>query len=323
MKEHRLFFILICVFVFQTSFGMELPPERTAESIVTAKGERIRLHLLQRVFVAIRGEENQENIEPDEIDDPAILHASPQSWCKVARRKCEEHFVEVFKEKGITPEMVAARIPDVKEEIQDLTIIEEQYSPAPSPMRKEFAEVARKMNMPVPDLRKASTGDIAYARGDKVVYDPDLLERVAPTPGRRKAVWGHELAHIANDDLPCRYAHHKASVHGGKESALSPETKQQLARFQEAFADLETATQSPSSASSHKRLWQSFTELDGDGVAGDHPSNKARLNLSQAVSDLHKEHQEELERKKALRARSRKFNEDIEKASVAEPKQTK
>lgn len=330
MQQQRLFFLaaIFLLNVIQT-YTMELPiplspakiHENESVGIVTPRGIRVRAHLLHSVITAISGAEDEENIDPETMD-PDLLHASPKSFCKMLRKDFEDQQDEQCARKGITREMVNKKIPYFQEVIAATQVIDEQYSPAPSPIKKEVQEVLNKFkgteNL---DVRKANTGIMAYNRGSMLVYDPSELDTVAPSPERRKFIWAHEMRHKENDDLVRRLAFEKAFKDENK--PLTSQTKNKIARVQETFADLEVASQSPNSGAAFLRIANSMVEAFGKGSPEEHPSYQHRAKVAQNLDDFHKIYAQERKRKEeraiAEPPKSRRRLIDTFEPSASEP----
>jgi hypothetical protein len=304
--------------LFLVSFVMYLPMSGMdkpvpCDHIRTPKGERVRLNIYNLAHDSIQGhdeESDQENLPP------ALLEASPLSYCKGLRSLHEKRFERSLAKKGITPEMVKDRDLDAVEFIQEENE-KIPTEPLESPLKRECRAVARVMGVTTPEFKKARLDNPAECRGDLVLIDSDFLCHEAPTPGRRASIVAHELRHRANGEYRRNIALHMACDVAGV--TLSPKFLRKRSRCDEFFADLEMAAHNRIWAQSSRTLTRQNRQAFGDGVPSTHPTFRQREIESELCCDLHEVHaQEKSSNRSTKRALLREF-EALEQQKTDSP----
>ncbi len=281
--------------------GMQKAPEPKTPS-PRKNVKQAKLHLANCIIEAINGYPNEQELQEDDLGSE-FLALSPKKFIEKMRQTIQENksFEDEEKKITITPEMIKAQLPKAQESLEAGSIEKQFYQELSSPLRKEAESVLNSSGIKATLLQADHIEEPIYAKADMIVVNPELLQKFAPTPRRRKVVWLHEGRHIKNQDSARNKAlqdlleeQKKANANSGLKSLLnpkefSPNTKEKIqehTRIGETFADL-GATDSPNSAKAAVRLFTKEIEEKGEGMAENHAADVARLKIAQARVDLH------------------------------------
>jgi hypothetical protein len=281
-----LLFALLIYFGCAQIHAMESPPHKvvasreSASAIYTPTSIKVRINLLTAIANGIEGDKSDELLDPEQTD-PSLLVASPQNFLKRVRGVYSELLAEEFLEHGVTPEMVAKEIPDLKQEIRSEAEKHERLLPLASwPIRSIGLELAQKLGQ---NLTFRKTPDLleAYLNDAQVVTNEELLTRTATSPKSVAWVLAHEAGHKIGDDQAERAAYLEASKKVEFTMELE-QTRRKKCKSQEVFADLTGPMHSPGLAKAGVRMMRRFIAQEGAGDSYEHPTNFERYDVAVA-----------------------------------------
>ena len=263
------------------SCGMDRPQPQS-HMVTPKEGHHLKVEIHRVVQDAIYGSD-EEKCQSLPHNHP-LLQASPRSYIAGVRILEEKKFEDRLRKKGLTPEMVKEWYGEAEKVIAQECDAIPQF-PVDSPLKQEFAAVAKKMGVSMPHVKIAELDNPAQCMGSSVLVDPGHMAACAPTPKRRAVIVGHELRHHHHHDYRTDIA--TSMARDVAQVDLSPTYFRHKSRCNEVFADLEPAALDPAWADDFQRLSQQRYQEDGPGEACSHPSRAQRKRMSELMVDLH------------------------------------
>ncbi len=272
---------------------MEMPD---LSAVIYANNKEIQLANYKALLAAreaVQGYEVDSEDFPMDGISPAILSASPSELAEYFRQWCDDRIEMLLLDKGITPEMVTAEIPIARHEL-NCSLAKAVLETPSDQIKQEVQGVAGYMGIIPPLVFKIHGKTASVVGGSIVAYSPQKLQKLAPTPRRRKAVYAHELTHRKNQDALHKIAIRKAFEKAGKDDEYTNQLAHEISRAKEVTCDFTGGSLCLEYAQHFERLWNI---PDTQSVAATHPRRIHRKNIATSLAHVHRLHNENKRKK--------------------------
>lgn len=277
----------VVMIAFSSSFTMEQPNLSQSIFVGNKEIQLANYKLLLAAREAVQGFEVEPEDFPIEGISEDILSSSPAGLVEYHQLWCDERIDMLILEKGISPDMVDAQREEASKRLTYLLSRERLEQPSDI-IKQGVHGVAQEMGVSFPPVFVRHGKTASVVGGTAVCYSPQKLQKMAPTPRRKKAIYAHELAHRKHEDAVHKIAIRKAFEEAKKENDYDDDLVHEISRVKETHCDFTGGSLSLEYADHFERLW---SIPDAHDIATTHPLRIQRRKLAQAWKEVHRLHE--------------------------------